>query len=280
MTQERLSAIQNATIYHITQLLPDVYRFENSGVHMDLIVGSHHALVWDTGYGFDDLHALVRKITDLPLYVVNSHGHVDHACGNWQFDAVYIHPEDMELCREHNTPAMRLCEIDTAVLPDSFDMEAYLRHDCGKLLPVEEGDVFDLGGKTLEVVALPGHTRGSIGLYFREEKILYVGDAINNFLWLFLLEAMNLQTYHQTLLKAKHLDFDYMIQSHHGPFVPKERLEVYLDLVEHLDFYAGELVPAPMMPGTYARICIRGGLSKEDVHREDFAAILIGEDKL
>lgn len=280
MTKERLTEIQSTTIYHITQLMPDVYRFENSGVYMDLIVGSHHALVWDTGYGFEDLHALVRRITDLPLYVVNSHGHVDHACGNWQFESVYIHPEDMELCREHNTPQMRLCEMDTAVLPDDFEMEDYLSHDCGTLLPVEEGAVFDLGGKTMEVVALPGHTRGSIGLYCREVKLLYVGDAINNFLWLFLPEAMNLETYRHTLYKAKALDFTCMIQSHHGPLVPKSRLDIYLDLVEHMDFYAGELVPAPMMPGSNARICIRGGLSKEDVHREDFAAILIGEDKL
>ena len=280
MTGEQLKEIQNSTIYRITQLRPGVYRFENSGVHMDLIVGSHHALVWDTGYGFDDLYGLVRRITELPLYVVNSHGHVDHACGNWQFEEVYIHPEDMELCREHNTPEMRMCEMDTAVLPECFDMDDYLGHDCGNLLPVDKETVFDLGGKTLEVVALPGHTRGSIGLYCREEKLLYVGDAINNFLWLFLPEATSLETYRDTLRKAENIDFSYMLQSHHGHPVPKERLNVYRDLAEHLDFYAGELVPAPMMPGKFARICIRGGLTKEDAHRDDFAAILIGEDKL
>lgn len=280
MTQEQLNAIQCTTIYNLTQLLPGVYRMENSGVHMDLLVGTHHALVWDTGYGFDDLNGLVRRITDLPLYVVNSHGHVDHVCGNWQFEKAYIHPEDMELCREHNMPHMRLCEMDTAVLPEHFDMTDYLSHDCGALVPVREGHVFDLGGKTLEVVELPGHTRGSIGLYYREEKMFYVGDAINCFLWLFLPEATDLATYHRTLLKARAMDFTHMIQSHHDSILPKSRLDYYLDLIENLDFEHGEQVPAPMMPDAQARICVRGGLSKEDVHREDFAAILISADKL
>lgn len=280
MDKERLREIQGMTIYNLTEIMPDVYRIENSSVHMDLLVGSHHALVWDTGYGFDDLHGLVRQVTDLPLYVVNSHGHVDHACGNWQFEEVHIHPADMALCREHNTPAMRMLEMDMAVLPEHFDMDDYLSHDCGRLLPVREGHVFDLGGRTLEVVELPGHTAGSIGLYYREEKILYVGDAVNCFLWLFLPEATDLETYHQTLLKVRDMDFTHMIQSHHGSVLPKSRLDYYLDLVENLDYEHGETVPSPGMPGAEAKICIRGGLSKDDVEREDFAAILIGADKL
>ena len=81
---------------------------------MDLIVGSHHALLFDTGYGYGDLRSVVQTITELPLYVVNSHGHVDHACGNASFGGAYIHPLDMELCREHNGPEMRRAELDVA----------------------------------------------------------------------------------------------------------------------------------------------------------------------
>ena len=72
-------------IYTVTQVFPGIWRIENSHVFMDLIVGTHHALLWDTGYGYADLNEVIRRITPLPLYVVNSHGHLDHACGNWQF---------------------------------------------------------------------------------------------------------------------------------------------------------------------------------------------------
>jgi len=55
----------------------------------------------------------------------------------------------------------------------------------------------------MEIVELPGHTPGSIGLYYREEKVLFVGDAINGALVLSLPEATKLATYVQTLEKAK-----------------------------------------------------------------------------
>ena len=73
--------ITKESIYNVRELEPGLYRIGNSAVFMDLIVGSHHALLFDTGYGYGDLKAVVRSITDKPLYVVNSHGHVDHACG-------------------------------------------------------------------------------------------------------------------------------------------------------------------------------------------------------
>ena len=174
MTEQERSNVEAGSCYHLRVVLPGTYRIENSGVHTDLLVGEHHALLFDTGYGFEDLHALVRRITDLPLYVVNSHGHVDHAAGNWQFNEVFIHPADVPVCVEHNGPRMRMAELDQAELPEGFCLEEYLSHGCGRLRPVGEGDVFDLGGKTLEVVELPGHTAGSIGLFWREEKLLYV----------------------------------------------------------------------------------------------------------
>ena len=36
-----------------------------------------------------------------------------------------------------------------------------------------EGQVFDLGGRTLEVIATPGHTRGSIVLFDKEDRCLF-----------------------------------------------------------------------------------------------------------
>ena len=98
-------------IYTLRELEPGIFRIGNSMVFMDLIVGAHHALLFDTGYGFGDLRGLVKSITDKPLYVVNSHAHVDHACGNEIFGGAYIHPADLELCREHNGREMRMAEL-------------------------------------------------------------------------------------------------------------------------------------------------------------------------
>ena len=277
----QLEQLQQGTTYHLTWLGPGLFRIENNSVHCDLLVGNHHALLWDTGYGYDDLYGLVRRITDLPLYVVNSHGHLDHSCGNWQFESVFIHPEDVELCHFHNSERVRRPKPGR-VIPIGFAEDLYCRQTCGSLRTVCVGQVFELGGKTLEVVHLPGHTPGSIGLLYREERALYVGDAINNFVWLFLPEALPLSTYRRTLEYAQSLDFDWMIQSHTREILPKSRLQWYLDLVEHFDYEQGMPVPSPI-PGlafSDCRICIRGGLTLADRDREDFAAILISPDKL
>lgn len=281
MTAEALRQIENGSVYHLTEIAPDMYRIENSAVHMDLLVGEHHALLFDTGYGFEDLHALVRRITDLPLYVVNSHGHVDHAAGNWQFDEVFIHPADVAVCVAHNGREMRMAELETAVLPDGFDLEEYLSHGCGRLRPVGEGDLFDLGGKTLEVVELPGHTAGSIGLYYREERILYVGDAVNCFIWLFLPEAAKLSVYRDTLYKVRGMAFDRMIQSHEPRVMPKSCLDDYIRLVETMDYEAWPPVDTPLAaPWQEVKIITLPGNELKDAGKPGFAAIMISREKL
>ena len=281
MTQEELKRVEEGTVYRLKEIMDDVYRIENSEVHMDLLVGEHHALLFDTGYGFDDLHGLVRRITDLPLYVVNSHGHVDHACGNWQFSEVFIHPADVQLCIAHNRPEMRLLEMDRAVVPADFDMELYLSRDYGYLRPVTEGMVFQLGGKTLEVIELPGHTRGSIGLFYREERILYVGDAVNCFIWLFLPEAATLPEYRATLYKVRELPFEKMIQSHEPQVMPRDCLDDYIRLVETMEYDAWSSVDTPLAaPGQEVKIITLPGNDLKDVGKPGFAAIMISRDKL
>ena len=265
-------------IYTLRELEPGFWRIGNSGVFMDLIVGAHHALLLDTGYGFGDLKAVVRSVTDKPLYVVNSHGHVDHACGNAQFGGAFLHPADMDLCLAHNGPVMRQAELDTAEVPLDFDMEQYLSLGTGALQPVGEGDVFDLGGVTLRVLELPGHTAGSIGLYCPERRLLYVGDAMNCFVWLFLPEAQPLSTYIATLHRAASIPFTHMVQSHEPDPVPKRKLWDYLDLAEHLDFDGGVRVPAPGFDGE-ALICTRLGIHHDDRTHPGFAAILISREK-
>ncbi len=268
-----------ASIYTIRELEPGIFRIGNSMVFMDLIIGQHHALLFDTGYGFGSLKDLVCSVTDKPLIVVNSHGHVDHACGNAQFGGAFIHPADMDLCREHNGPAMRMAELETAQVPLDFDLDAYLALGTGELTPVGEGHIFDLGGISLEVVHLPGHTAGSIGLWCPERKLLWAGDAMNCFVWLFLPEAQPLSTYISTLHRAAALPFTHMIQSHEPDPVPKRKLWDYLDLAENLDFEQGTLVSAPLGFEGETRICTRLGLHYDDDRSHPgFAAIMISRE--
>ena len=137
-----------------------------------LVIGQEKACVIDTMNGCNDLFQAVRKITELPLIVINTHGHPDHIFGNIYFDCAFLHPADLPLAR-------------------SFVDEPEFVQFCGekhRRMPpfeeVREGDVFDLGGRHLEVFELPGHTPGGILLLLREDRILFTGDSINHHLWM------------------------------------------------------------------------------------------------
>ena len=140
----------------LLQRRDNVWTVEEGMVRCFLIVGQEKALLFDTGAEKIDLLALVRQVTDLPITLVQSHSDGDHTAAMGQFEQAYLHPAEAE----------RLKERYTGTLP--------------VLLPAEDGDVFDLGGVQLEVIHLPGHTPGSIGLLDRQARILYSGDMVSH----------------------------------------------------------------------------------------------------
>ena len=153
-----------------------------------LVCGKKKAVVIDTMNGIGDVHAVVREITDLPLTVVNTHGHCDHIFGNVYFDCdCFLHPDDEKVAAEHT----RLPEFGKLCREKNLKMPPFK--------PVNDGDVIDLGGLTLEVISLPGHTPGGICLLLKEKRILFTGDSINRFLWMQLNESLLLRTFLKNL---------------------------------------------------------------------------------
>ncbi|MCC8101610.1 MAG: MBL fold metallo-hydrolase [Clostridiales bacterium] len=158
---------------------------EVNSSYMYLIVGQEKALLFDTGYGFTEWRHLITEVTDLPLYVVCSHGHDDHVLGCFQFEEAYIAEEDYDLCVSNDNPGQKEKQIlsrrqKTPDIDELVDRDAYFRtsFDGCTFKFVKDGDVFDLGGITLQVYAMPGHTKGSIALYCPEKKAVFVGDCL------------------------------------------------------------------------------------------------------
>ncbi len=172
----------------ITEIRPGVYLMDEA--HMStgyLVVGDKMACMIDSMNGYNDIHAAIRKITDLPIMLVNTHGHPDHIHGNIYFDKAYIHPADREIAQffDNEPPFMEICNRTGRKMPLFED--------------IREGDVIDLGGRQLEVYDLPGHTPGGIVLLLREERILFVGDGINHHLWMQLDHSLPMEEYVKNL---------------------------------------------------------------------------------
>ncbi|HZJ57674.1 MAG TPA: MBL fold metallo-hydrolase [Clostridia bacterium] len=263
-------------------LLPNILHIEDPlGVFSTLIIGQDKALLFDTAFGIGNLKEHVSELTDLPLTVVNSHGHVDHLCGNYHFDQVFIHGKDIPVAESHTSAVMRRGTIAQAkskgILPDGFDEEAYLATGPGNLALVDEGHIFDLGGITVEVIAVPGHTKGSIGLLLKEEKLILLGDAANPFLFLFLPESTDVAGYIETLNKINGIDFDRFIISHNKDILPKEKINVYIECATNIDIDKSKPFHFPPFKDVKALMYSHGDRRRDD---PDFAAIIYTADRL
>ena len=63
---------------------------------MFLLIGTEKAMLIDCGMGIGDLRGAVEMLTDKPLIVVITHGHIDHTANARQFDEIWIHPKDQD----------------------------------------------------------------------------------------------------------------------------------------------------------------------------------------
>src|ERR1700736_400848 len=131
-----------------------------------LIVGGKQALLSDTGMGIGNIHGVVSRLTSRPVVVLNSHTHDDHVGGNWQFP--YIYGMDTAFTRARAKGSREEAQAEIAgdqicgELPKTFNSKAYATKPWHISLFVHDGFKFALGGRTLEVIATPGHTPDSI----------------------------------------------------------------------------------------------------------------------
>jgi glyoxylase-like metal-dependent hydrolase (beta-lactamase superfamily II) len=146
-----------------------------------LILGRERALLFDTGMGIGDLRALIAKLTTLPVVVMNSHTHDDHVGNNWQFDTVY--GMDTGFTRESAKGSKADAQAEIAPgevcgkLPVGFDRAAYATRPWKIAKWMHDGDRIELGGRTLGIIATPGHTPDAICLFDRANGLLFTGDT-------------------------------------------------------------------------------------------------------
>lgn len=101
------------------------------------------------------------------------------------FDVTWLIEGGSNICLSNDNTPQREKQIlsrrnKTPYIDAIVDREAYFAttlKNC-EFLFAEDGDVFDLGGLRLIVYPIPGHTKGSIGLYCPELKAVFTGDTM------------------------------------------------------------------------------------------------------
>ena len=127
-----------------------------------------------------------------------------------------------------------------------FDVWRWADTPLPRLTPVDAGFTFDLGGRILEVVPLPGHTPGSIGLFDRANRLLFSGDAVHSGqIWMQLPESNSLADFHRMLVRLQPLrpEFDWLLWGHSQDPAPAALMD---DLIAGLqDVLAGRRTGDP-----------------------------------
>ncbi len=186
-----------------------------------LVEGDDCALLIDTIMGFGDLKAYCASLTDKPVRVINTHAHFDHFGGNFHFDSCMLHHKDIAFFMgQLGYTGKQIADIARQqALPEYTDQisdDDFADVSPIKVYPVYGGDVFDLGGVTLEVIEAGGHTAGSIVLLDRKHRILFAGDACNGNTLLEFDNSLSIAEYMETLLRLKKYqsEFDMMYCGH------------------------------------------------------------------
>ena len=156
-----------------------------------VVVGADRALLIDTGNGIGDIAAVVRRLTDKPLLVINTHSHYDHVGGNHQFDDIAALDTTYGRTNESGyDSALVRDEVSVDVLcrplPANRDVREHSILPYAVTKRVGDGETIDLGGRHIEVLHIPGHTPDSIALLDREHRQLWTGDTVYpDTIWLF-----------------------------------------------------------------------------------------------
>lgn len=171
------------------------------GEQIYLIKGNKQAMLIDTGMGIGSLKAYVANLTSFPLFVINTHGHPDHAGGNGEFASVFQHADDFEIYRKMCSVDFRRFDIQRIYGQSIPEYEKDLIPFSSNVFPVKNGAKFDLGNRRVTVIATPGHTHGCICIYDHVTSSLFTGDMVTaSDTWLHLVESTSVKTYLDSML--------------------------------------------------------------------------------
>ena len=146
-----------------------------------LIIGTKQAVLFDTGMGIGDIHSLVSRMTSRPIVVLNSHTHNDHVGGNWQFEFVFGMDTAFTRANAKGSREDAQSELGPDMicgdLPKTFNRANYATKPWKISMAVRDGFKINLGGRTVEIIATPGHTPDAICLFDRANGLLFTGDT-------------------------------------------------------------------------------------------------------
>jgi len=200
----------NSAWFEVYEVTKDTYAllepFHSEEVISYLIIGDDSAILFDTGMGIADIQAEIKRLTYLPVMVINSHSHYDHIGGNSLFNQILAFNNVWEIQRLKRGYSINECKFfmepeNYINLPPKFDLEHYQILPSNITRILDSNETIDLGNRRIKILHTPGETPGSVCLQDLDKNILFTGDIFYpGTLWLHRIEN-DLRLYLQTMEK-------------------------------------------------------------------------------
>jgi glyoxylase-like metal-dependent hydrolase (beta-lactamase superfamily II) len=130
---------------------------------------SHEAIVIDPGDDIEQVVALIQKHNLQVKQIVITHAHIDHVGGAMKLRAATGAPI---LLNQNDYALLKMLDVQAAWIgmanPGKVEIDQSL----------SSNDVLKAGSLAAQVLHTPGHTEGSICLYFPVERTLIAGDTL------------------------------------------------------------------------------------------------------
>lgn len=130
---------------------------------------SGEAMVIDPGDNIEDVLAIIRDQKLQVKQIVITHAHIDHVGGAMKLRAATGAPI---LLNQNDYALLKMLDVQASWLgvatPEEVTIEA----------SIADGQSLQAGSLKANVLHTPGHTEGSVCLYFPAEKLLIAGDTL------------------------------------------------------------------------------------------------------
>ncbi len=189
----------------VSQIDESTWEFNEEGVRFFLLAGTEKALLIDSGMMTKNAKELAEEKTSLPLFLLNTHADRDHIGSNDEFESFYMNPAECSNYYHGN-------------------------RGRGTIVPVWDGDVLDLGNRPLLIIAIPGHTPGSVAVLDEKNRRIFTGDPVQDGKIFMFGVQREMHAYRHSLLRLqKFADrFDEIYPSHGTcPVRPGLIMELY-----------------------------------------------------
>lgn len=157
--------------------------------------GADRDIVVDAGLGVASLSAEIPQLFERDPLVILTHAHLDHVGGAGEFREQAAHTAAADALARGVPASLYTTELYDRIgivpaeehLPDllidslpgpGYNPRTYSVAPLTVTRRLHDGDVIDLGGRTLTVIHLPGHTPGCIALHEERTGALYTGDVV------------------------------------------------------------------------------------------------------